>query len=245
MANIKLTPEVTSVIERSTITEKSVTLPPGQLDRKLYESVKKVLMLAGGKWNTPKQAFLFTVDPRGVLGLALNGGAIVDEKQQYQSFYTPAALAARVAEMACVHGCRVLEPSAGEAALAEACKAAGAREIVCVEIRPTATEVLLKKGFPVLYQGDFLNVKAAATFDCVVMNPPFTRGHDLKHIAHALKFVRPGGRLVSIMLDGKTDQQLETLCQGHQWDVLPLGPDAFKSAGTSVRTSILTMRVRE
>ena len=244
MANLKLTPEVASVLERSTITESSVKPPPDRLDPTLYGQFKKAMMLAGGKWSTPKQAFLFTVDPRGVLGIPLKGGAIVDEKQLYQAFYTPAALAAQVVEMADVAGCDVLEPSAGDGALADACIAAKCTSVYCVEIRTPAADKLRAKSY-LVEEDDFLKLPSEPIYDRVVMNPPFTRGHDLKHIAHALRFVRPGGVLVSIMLDGKTEQQLETLAAGNEWDVLELGPDAFKAAGTRVKTSILTVRVRE
>lgn len=243
MANIKLTPEVTSVLERSTITEDRVKLP-AQLDRKLYSQVNKALEMAGGKWDRKAEAHLFTTDPRAKLGLALAGEAIVDEKQLYQAFYTPPDLAALVVSMADVEGCAVLEPSAGEGALADACRKAGARQIVCAEIRPAAIRVLLsKKHYSFCAEPDFLEVKPERYFERVVMNPPFSRGQDLRHIAHALRFVRAGGTLVSILLDNKSEEELETLLGCHAWHLTPLGPDAFKSAGTNVKTAILTVHV--
>lgn len=33
----------------------------------------------------------------------------------------------------------------------------------------------------------------------VIMNPPFTKGQDVAHITHALKFLRPGGALFAII----------------------------------------------
>ena len=46
---------------------------------------------------------------------------------------------------------------------------------------------------------DFLAVPPAPVYDRVIMNPPFTRGQDVTHVQHALRFVRPGRRLVAVM----------------------------------------------
>jgi hypothetical protein len=34
------------------------------------------------------------------------------------------------------------------------------------------------------------------------MNPPFANADDIKHIMHALKMLKPGGRLVAICANG-------------------------------------------
>ncbi len=31
------------------------------------------------------------------------------------------------------------------------------------------------------------------------MNPPFSRQQDIRHVMHAAKFLKPGGRLVAVM----------------------------------------------
>lgn len=89
MSTVTLSPEVAEILGRSTITDTLLVLPPGQLERKLYEKVAKVIQLAGGKWTRAKAGFLFPSDPRAKLGLALKEGAIVDEKKLRQAFYTP------------------------------------------------------------------------------------------------------------------------------------------------------------
>ena len=58
-------------------------------------------------------------------------------------------------------------------------------------------------------QADFLECNGdLGTFDRIVMNPPFTNGDDIKHIMHALKMLKPGGRLVAICCHAKTANQL-------------------------------------
>ena len=49
---------------------------------------------------------------------------------------------------------------------------------------------------------DFLETTPEPVYDRVIMNPPFTRGADAKHVLHALGFVKPGGLLVSVMSNG-------------------------------------------
>jgi hypothetical protein len=92
MANQTLTPEVTAVITHSTITGNQLVLP-ASLERKLYESVNKVLLNAGGKWNRSAKAHVFNGDPLAKLGLILETGVAIDEKKKWQAFYTPPELA--------------------------------------------------------------------------------------------------------------------------------------------------------
>ncbi|MBY0277906.1 hypothetical protein K2Z84_21440 [Candidatus Binatia bacterium] len=71
-----ITPDVEQVLRASTITDTLLVLPQ-QLDRKLYVAVDKVLKAAGGKWNRKLGGHAFERDPREILGLALETGAIV------------------------------------------------------------------------------------------------------------------------------------------------------------------------
>jgi 16S rRNA G1207 methylase RsmC len=90
-----------------------------------------------------------------------------------------------------------------------------------------------------LLQRDFLEVAPAGTFDAVIMNPPFKMGRDIKHIMHALKFLTPGGLLISLCYDGsRQNKQLRPLCD--RWNVLPSG--TFKSEGTGASVVLLTIR---
>src|SRR5688500_13319306 len=136
MARATLTPDVSSVLERSEITGNVLKLPTEQLDRKLYESVNNALANAGGKWNRSAQGFVFPRDPREALGIMLETGVSRSKKKDNQAFYTPKGLAARVAELAEIRGHIVFEPSAGHGALALAALEAGAQTVDCVELDP-------------------------------------------------------------------------------------------------------------
>lgn len=115
-------------------------------------------------------------------------------------FPTPGMLAARMARLADLQpGHEVLEPSAGLGHLAEAIKArCPEAEVICVEQNYELCEVLSLKGFNVI-RGDFLDLEGEV--DRVVMNPPFSKQQDEQHFRHAVKLLKPGGRIIGIITD--------------------------------------------
>lgn len=237
MPHIKLTPEVAEIISKSTIEGNALKLPPVRLERKMYEAVNKAITTAGGKWKGGKtQAHVFDSDPREALGLALQTGVVVDQKKVRQAFFTPQSIADEVAIIAEVQGMRVLEPSAGEGALVDACRKFGARKVECIEMEPKCRETLESKADAVRI-ADFLTQMPRANYDRVVMNPPFTKGQYLKHVNHALKWLKPGGKLYAIVpandcpklaaLGARTIRDFES--------------GSFKESGTSVATRLIAI----
>jgi type I restriction-modification system DNA methylase subunit len=93
--------------------------------------------------------------------------------------------------------------------------------------------------------GCFLNQAPTPEYDRVVMNPPFAKQADIKHVMHALKFLKPDGKLVSVMSasvdfrDNKLTKEFRDLIaeRGGRIEALPDG--AFKESGTMVRTVIV------
>jgi hypothetical protein len=243
---MNITDDVRDVLARSLITtgETGLTLLrlPEQLDRKAYVAVMKVLKLAGGKWQRGIAAHVFETDPRTVLGIAVEQGTIVDKKTELQQFYTPVDLATQVAEEACaMPGETVLEPSSGGGALVRALLVDGTieDEITTIDIDPDAARIPGVEHVT----ADFLKLDAIA-YDVVVMNPPFTKGQAIAHVAHALTLVQR--RLVAIMPNGFLDSTrkaptalLAQLEAGFVYTVIDLPPGAFKEAGTLVRTQML------
>ncbi len=90
-------------------------------------------------------------------------------------------------------------------------------------------------------QGDFLECFGLGCFDRIVMNPPFADGADIQHITHALRLLRPGGRIVALCANGpRQAAKLRPVIEemGGAWKELPAS--TFAAAGTSVRTVLLT-----
>jgi len=157
----------------------------------------------------------------------------------FNLFQTPPALADRLASMI-PHWGRVLEPSAGLGRLYHAIRARTADHITMVENAPQCCRELytLTSNDPAttLVQRDFLEF--TGQFDSIVMNPPFQRGTDVRHILHALRLLAPGGNLVAICAAGP--KQRKALEQLGDWIDLP--PGSFRTEGTSVETAIVHIR---
>ncbi len=246
MAHATLTPEVEAVLRKSTITGNTLVLPPGQLDRKLYEAVNKVIVNCGGKWNKSAKGHVFPSDPSAKLGLGgtvLATGFAEDTKKTRQAFYTPAAVAARAVELADVDGHHVLEPSCGAGAMIAECLAQGAKAVIAQELdAETAAETAARfKGQPVSVQtGDFLLVKPVTLFSRIVANPPFSKNAAFHHFRHMLSFLAPKGVLVSVLPPLlPTNAAFLKATQGYKVTVEDVPEGAFKESGTNIRTVIV------
>lgn len=163
------------------------------------------------------------------------------------AFMTPPAAVKTVMDFTWIRdGEKVLEPSAGEGALAIASRDKGA-DVTCIELHPDRASKLRSLGFKV-GEADFLTVTPTPTFDRVVMNPPFGHGVDCDHVRHALGFLKPGGQLTAIMSAGsaynETGRYLafrrEIERYEHIWRDLP--PGSFLPE-TNVNTVVLTLSV--
>jgi hypothetical protein len=233
---------VDEVIERSTLTGLILRLPPVQLDRKIYEGVKKKLEGIGGKWKGGKTAgFVFSVDPGERLD-AIRNGEKVNLKQDYQFFATSDDYADRMVRHAApapYH--RILEPSAGDGAIARAiCRRLPDVTVDCFELMPENRVKLACNPAVRLIGEDFLAHPPCANYDRIIANPPFTRNQDIDHIRHMWACLIPGGRLVTLaslhwrLTDQRKHQEFRSWLdkiEAEQYDV-ELG--AFKASGTSV-----------
>jgi phospholipid N-methyltransferase len=186
-----------------------------------------------------------------------------------QLFPTPPELARKMVEAADIdpHH-RILEPSAGTGNLIRAIadsltgfdcvKQITAVEInrdLCAHLREMRNKTLYANGTNFqIANADFLalagpealagmgeEVLPLGLFDRIIMNPPFQNGADIKHIQHALKFLKPGGRLVALCANGPRQQlALKHITNyGGSWEYLPAG--TFSEQGTQVNVALLVI----
>lgn len=160
----------------------------------------------------------------------------------FQLFQTPPEIARRlVAALKLQHGETVLEPSAGLGRILDALPD-NLREVVAVEVDAALAGELFRQARErvTLLQRDFLTMQPGAQlFDAVAMNPPFHMRADIRHILHARRFLRPGGRLAALCLD--TSHRTAALKpHAETWEPLPAG--TFAKEGTRVPTVLLTIR---
>lgn len=219
---------------------------PDQLDRNLYVRVDKVLKAAGGKWQSKKRAHVFNGESADALDQMLLTGSVT-MPQDFGFFPTPLPVAEQAVELLDVReGMKVLEPNAGRADLVK--PIVGKAVIDCIELyEPNIEHLNTIAGLNNVTHGDFLGMSPDPIYDRVLMNPPFLRYSYARHILHAYKWLRPGGRLVAIASgnllwqDCKPLQALKELIEANGGDILELPNDAFKSSGVMVKTVLISI----
>lgn len=172
-------------------------------------------------------------------------------------FPTPAAVVERLighAQLSCARGYepgwRILEPSAGEGSIALGAKAVAPSdtEIVCVELHPDRAATLRSHGFKT-HEDDFLALSSdmLGKFDRILMNPPFDARRDVDHVAHAVRYLKPGGKLLAIMsarvewAEDKKAQAFRKLIERMSGRIYDLPAGSFEESGTMVNTCIVEL----
>jgi hypothetical protein len=115
-----------------------------------------------------------------------------------------------------------------------------------VELNPEFQDFLEEKygGLIHLYRGDFLkwkpiDAKDPEIYDRAILNPPFTKFQWISHIKHAYKFLKPGGKLVSITPDSLNNNKFQEFVAGKDWEYQEVPAGKFKSEGTMIGTNIV------
>ncbi|MBN3760940.1 class I SAM-dependent methyltransferase [Burkholderia sp. Ac-20365] len=234
--------------------EGRIYLPTTMLQH--YASIKRKIENAGGTYESGGFNFSVGIDAADVLD-RLQGGENINLQQSTQFFATPEALARKVVAAGIdalatrrvllpaprpLEGVVVLEPEAGDGALARVARDLGAT-VVCVEDFSVNAAILRDAGFEV-HERDFLTVspQELGTFSLILANPPFRRNADIQHVEKMLKFLAPGGVLSVLMsrawLDSNRRLHVDFRERLKAYAVtqtdVPAG--AFRSSGTEVAT---------
>lgn len=206
-------------------------MTPPDLSR--LEALQIDTILAGATLDTLRPRF-------AALASRHEAGTAPRAVSAYQLFQTPLEIAARLVEAAGVRGgMRVLEPSAGLGRILDALP--GGCDVTAVEMAASCAGELFRQDRPGvrILQRDFLTCapEELGQFDAVVMNPPFHLRSDIRHILHARRFLKPGGKLAALCMAGAhRTADLKPLADS--WADLPAS--TFAKEGTRVLTSLLT-----
>lgn len=244
------------------------------------ETAKVLANFGGKWNRSAKATVFDDDDAQLAVQMAASSGEYVDLKKTWQFFETPREivdLMVDAAELEPKREYRVLEPSAGYGAIVVGLveRAAAIQcplKLWCVEADDAKCKKLADNvkasrresntaADAHVYSGDFLKAQVREPsrselggiyeeFDLVLMNPPFSNGQDMRHIMHAFKLLKPGGRLVSILSPAFTFRTTK-LAQEFRHFLDQLGADnvltqelpagSFKSSGTSVTTFMLRL----
>ncbi len=166
-------------------------------------------------------------------------------------FPTPKPLAQRLIIEADIQpGMDVLEPSAGKGDLAEVISEETGIHPDTIEPIFSLKNILQAKGYTIVAD-DFLDF-VDRRYDRILMNPPFEKGLDIRHVLHAYSLLKPGGKLVAIMSEGPFFRADIKSQEFRKWltekrgssEKLPegsfTGKDSFRQTGVSTRLVTLT-----
>lgn len=243
--------DVLMILRQGTWSPKGLfLLPEGQMERRLYERVANFIKLANGRWKTSSGGFCFKEGPEKFTRLLATGEVL--DKKAFDFFPTPQSLAKELVEASGLRpGMLVLEPSAGDGAIADAAATiVGKGSVYCRELLGENCKLLRDKGYQVT-EGDFLASEPVPMYDRVLMNPPFANMNDIRHIQHAVKFLKPDGELVSIMAPGHQyrNDELSTNFRAlllQAGDTLrDIEAGAFSESGTEVPTVMVSLRAAD
>jgi hypothetical protein len=95
--------------------------------------------------------------------------------------------------------------------------------------------------------GDFLAVAPRPHYDRVVMNPPFAKDADAKHVIHAFDFLAPEGLLVAVLSNGVTfhttpaAKAFRALLEATGGQLHYLPAHSFRASGTGVDSVVAVL----
>lgn len=245
--------DVLATLNMGSIKDDVYTLPPHRYSRERYLELAEVINNAGGKWNRKAKGFTFKGTAEA-FKRALQSGETVNVQQVTQFFPTPDHIALRMAGLLTMKNwMKILEPSAGRGSLLGAINRRANHSGFSIEtfaIEKDSDHVAhLQKEMAaaLVFQADFLQRQLPAPgffYDAVIMNPPFSKGDDIKHILRAWDFLKVGGQLVALCANGpKQNKMLKPWAEslGGTWEVLPAGTFADSGdKGTKIETVLLT-----
>ena len=178
--------------------ENLLVLPEKWLSNQIYKKITE--FLKSFNWIRTKYkkctAFKnqgdFTNEQILKIGKSLKG---VTLSEKFDFYPTPDELSEKIKELAEIKKDDfILEPSAGMGSLI---KGLNKNNIVCVELSPISAEILKNSGYDTK-NIDFMEYQAKRQFDKILMNPPFSKNMDAKHITHAFNMLKNGGVLVAV-----------------------------------------------
>lgn len=204
----------------------------------------------GGKWHKGKKCHLFPYDPSPLLRAVVSSGEL-PEKNPTAFFPTPRNLVNRLIEVTrlCEYTeGRILEPSAGTGAIAQAIKAASPLATLdCCEFLGVNRTALIDQGFQVVAE-DFTAYQPDESYRAILMNPPFSLADDsqayITHFNHAWSMLDHRGRIAAIVPTGWLSTQTKKVSAFRDFvsdnlDFELVEAGAFKESGTMVATAII------
>lgn len=230
------------LLEHFTAENNKIYLPDFQLDRALYLEVKATIESYGYKYIAGQHKRFEKKDANALSDLAnmLDGIEILSAQKQYDFYPTPELIVKQAQELLEHDGeSIILEPSCGNGDLIKGLT----RFVEAIEINPDCRNILLDKNIDIVAE-DFESFNPTYKYKYILMNPPFSKLRDAKHILKAYDLLETGGTIVAIASIGiltRTDKysvQVQSLISKQ----VIFDNKEFKQAGTNIGTVLLKIK---
>lgn len=240
---MKISNEIIEILSEAVLEENTLQLI-GNLDRATYVKVDKVIKAMGGKWNSKLKKHVFDSKITDIIESVFNTGEILIP-QDFGYYPTPNVIVEQMLEIADVKKTDVcLEPSFGKGAILNRLRELS-DNVHGVELLQLNYDSIENKNNLIL--GDFYQHVYDIKFDKIVMNPPFEKGQDAKHIIKAFSMLNQNGILVSVAsasVKFRKDAnytELRKLIDTYGY-VKDLPDKSFKESGTNVNTVLIYLK---
>lgn len=242
---MRIDADVLKVIENASVSGNELLLT-GTLERSMYVKVNKILEVCGFKWNKKAKRHICDKDASDRIDEIILTGQVEVPKDEFNFFPSPDPVVEHLLYLAEITpGLEILEPSAGTGNIASKLLEQGAI-VDCIELCETNYNKLLEHGkYRSVKYADFLLETPIEKYDRVVMNPPFCKQQDIRHVNHAMGFLKTGGILVSVMSasvnyrSNKLTTAFREFVENSGGIIDELPPESFKASGTKVNTVIV------
>ena len=227
------------LLKHFTAENDKIFLPDFQLDRDLYLEVKETIESYGYKYvaGSKKRFEKKGAEAQDDLNKMLNGVEVLTAQKQFDFYPTPNKIVLHAQTWLKHDGVnRILEPSCGTGNLI-----LGLEQFVdAIEINPDCVNTLKQNNINVI-ASDFETFETDKKYKFIIMNPPFSKFRDAKHILKAYELLEEGGTLVAVASGGilsrsdKESLKIQTLIS----DKMLFNDKEFKQAGTSINTVLI------
>lgn len=261
---MKLTQDQIQILRNGKIEENRFLLQ-GQLDRKQYTDINKVLETIGLKWNRWKKAHISELSQEELtqaLDYIFETGEVETLQEtikKFQFYPTPKEVAEYLVELADIKLTDyVLEPSAWLWSIVDEIVKKDFKMLNLVELDKNKYEILREREITNKLHCsncDFLDFRSKSLIDSyiwdkddlkfnkIIANPPFSKSQDIKHILYMYELLKDGGRIVSVASssiqwrEGKLYDELRSLNP----EFIELPEWSFQGSWTMVNTIIVVI----
>lgn len=243
-------------IEECSVTENTIKLGSGTLDRNDYLHIKKIMEANGGKWKGGRiSGFVFGSGAASAATVyeSLCSGNIENRKKMFQYYPTPDDIADRMVEKLNIRednvkAGKVLEPSVGRGALIQAVHRKFPYVVIdAYEINPDCYQSLEQCGNVCIHKSDFLESPDDEYYDYIIANPPFAKNADIRHFCKMYSVLKPGGTMCCIVsshaleVSSSEETEFKTWLYSLSPDIEKLPSGTFKESGTNICSYMITV----